>query len=121
MNLRGDGAIPLALLWTFGALTSLHAGEPSVDLSSYRDDCGVTVRREDDQLSVAWPMRGDQAGHLVLDLRPGQPLIRLLGIIAKAGESAHRLFEGVAPVTFLLVGSRQAPGYRPPEMSVFNV
>src|SRR5437870_3949689 len=110
MPLRRDRAIFLALLGTFGALTSLDAAEPSVDLSGYRDDCGVAVRRERDQLSLAWPMGTDEAGRLVLDLRPGQPLIRLMGIVAKAGERARPLLEGITQVTCLLVGSRQAPG-----------
>jgi hypothetical protein len=52
---------------------------------------------------------------LVLDLRPGRPLIRSLGI------SPSATFQEVDPVTFLLVGTREGPTGRPPEMSVFNV
>src|SRR5205807_9299097 len=114
-------AICVALVGTFAALPRLHAAEPSVDLAGYREDCGVAVRWEGDRLSLAWPMGGDEAGQLVLDLRPGQPLIRSMGIQDPTGESLWSLLTGVDPMTFLLVGSRQAPGFRPPEMIIFNV
>jgi hypothetical protein len=115
--------IALPLVWTVGALTSLHAAEPSVevDLSGYRIESGVTVRRDGDHLTLDWPMEAKETGQLVIDLRPGQPLFRSMGIHTEDGAIARRLIEGADPVTFLLVGTRQAPVGRPPEMSVFNV
>src|SRR5262249_48864862 len=106
---------PIVLLWVVGMMTPLAAQEPSVDLSGYREDCGVTVNRQLDRLSMSWPMGGDEAGQLVLDLRPGQPLIRSMGIKDPTGESLWSLLTGVDPMTFLLVGTRQAPPGRPPE------
>ena len=38
-----------------------------------------------------------------------------------SGESVQSIIENADPVTFLLVGTRQAPANRPPHMSVFNV
>jgi hypothetical protein len=57
----------------------------------------------------------------MLDLRPGKPLIRSLGIAAGAKDEATPLLENVEPVTFLTVGIRSAPEGRPPEMPVWNV
>jgi hypothetical protein len=117
-----SGWIPtMALLWMVGILRPLAAQEPSVDLAGYRADCGVTVQWEDDRLALSWPMGGEQAGQLVLDLRPGWPLFRTMGIRHQAGESLWTLLRGAHPMTYLLVGTRQAPPGRPPEMSVFNV
>ena len=51
----------------------------------------------------------------------GRPLIALIGIAHKPDGAPSSLLENAEPVTFLLVGSRQAPAGRPPGMSVFNV
>lgn len=95
------------------------AADPTVDLSAYRPDSGITVRHEGQQLRVLWPMTRGQ-GLLDLDLRPGQPLIRAIGLASNAGGLEHTLIESADPVTFLLVGERQAPPGRPPGVSVFN-
>ena len=110
----------VALCSTIGLGGRLGAQEPTVDLSAYNPACGITVRHAGNQLRVTWPV--DHAtGQLELDLRPGQPLIRTLGFAGKEGEVGRSLIEGADPVTFLLVGSREAPAGRPPGMSVFNV
>ena len=54
-------------------------------------------------------------------MQPGQPLLRSIGIVDTATANSRTILEGIDPVTFLLVGSRQAPAGRPPQMSVFNV
>jgi len=113
--------VAFAILLVSDGGSGARAQAPAVDLSGYHADCGIAVRRDGDELAVGWPMEGDESGRLVLDLRPGQPLIRSMGIIAKPGENLRPLFEKVDPATFLLVGSRQAPPDRPPGMSVFNV
>jgi hypothetical protein len=110
----------LALFSTLSIVAPLVAREPVIDLSAYRVESGITVSRTVDQLRVSWPL-DDGSGQLDLDLRPGQPLIRMMGIAPKVGGPAHALIENADPVTFLLVGSRQAPPNRPPGMSVFNV
>jgi hypothetical protein len=66
-------------------------------------------------------MPDDEAGELVLDLRPEAPLICALGIAARPGSVPQPLVREADPSTFLIVGSRQNPPGRPPEMSVFNV
>jgi hypothetical protein len=102
------------------AVRSAVAADPVVDMSAHHADSGVAVRHIGDQLQLSWPL-ADGTGQLDLDLRPGQPLIRAMGIAGKADETPHPLLEHADPVTFLLVGSRQAPADRPPGMSVFNV
>ncbi len=97
-----------------------HAVAADVDLAGFHADCGVTVHQDGPQLTVGWPM-DDETGQIVLDLRPGKPLVRSLGIAAKNGEPVRPLLENAEPASVLLVGSRQAPDGRPPQMSVFNV
>jgi hypothetical protein len=111
----------LVLLGMIGITSRISAAEPVVDLSGYRTECGVTVRHDASQLLVEWPMGANQAGQLVIDLRPGQPLFRSMGIAPEVAGPRRPLFEGVEPGTFLVVGTRQAPEGRPPAMSVFNV
>jgi hypothetical protein len=101
-------------------VSPLAAAEPTVDFSAYRIDCGIAVRHLGNEIRVSWPSEKGM-GYLTLDLRPEQPLIRSMGLGAKNGDSAKALIENADPVTFLLVGSRQAPPDRPPGMSVFNV
>ena len=96
-----------------------RAQAPSVDLSSYRAECGVDVRRDGDRLIIEWPME-DERGQLILDLATARPLIASIGVAGKSGDF-RPLLEAADPAFFLLVGSRQAPEGRPPEMSVFNV
>jgi hypothetical protein len=112
--------LAIALLASAG---TLPAAEVPVDLAAYRADCGVAVTREGDRLTLRWPMAQDSTdvGEMVLDLRPGQPLFDSLGIAAQPGTATRRILTKADPVTFLLVGSREAPSGRPPQMSVFNV
>ncbi len=73
---------PHALLGMIAFIASLSAAEPTVDLSGYRADSGVNVRRVDTELRLQWSWVGDgrpETGELVLDLRPGRPLIRSMG------------------------------------------
>jgi hypothetical protein len=96
-----------------------------VDSSGYRPECGVIITSQGDHMTLRWPIGRDEAepetGELVLALRPEQPLIRSIGIARMPGATARALIENADPVTFLLVGSREAPAGRPPAMSVFNV
>jgi hypothetical protein len=117
MLVRSTGAIFLLMLLRIGSTGIVQAAEPTVDLSGYRADSGITVQQVGSELQAAWrsPSFGDRPGQLVLDLRPGQPLIRSMGV------SPSSAMHGADPVTFLLVGTREAPNGRPPDMSVFNV
>jgi hypothetical protein len=107
-------------LVAIGSAAWCRAQEPTVDLSGLRPDSGIAVRRDGSHLVVDWPME-DEAGRLMLELGAGQPLVRSMGIVAKNGNSASPLLENAEPATILLVGSRQPPVGRPPEMSPFNV
>src|SRR5262249_8635760 len=117
MFARGTVAILLFISWSVGSPGRLAAAEPTVDLAEYRADCGVTVGQVGSELQIAWqsPSFGSRAGNLVLDLRPGRPLIRSMGL--EPSSALH----GADPVTFLLVGTREAPTGRPPDTGVFNV
>ena len=92
-----------------------------VDLSGYSADCGVAARVDDRSLNVAWTMAENEFGRVAFDLRPGRPLIRSFRIGSKLADPGETIIEGVEPVTFVTVGSRQAPPGRPPEMSIWNV
>lgn len=108
------------LFTTIGLASRPAAAEPTIDLSAYHPQCGITVKYADNRLRVAWPA-ADGMAHLELDLRAGQPLIRTMGLSQGPGKTVNALIENADPITFLLVGSRQAPLNRPPDMSVFNV
>jgi hypothetical protein len=92
-----------------------------IDLSAYSPACGVSVRTAGDTMRVTWPIGGQaDFGHMVLNLRSDRPLIASLQI---SGEftGAESILTGVDPVTFVTVGTRNAPDGRPPTMSVWNV
>jgi hypothetical protein len=116
--------IAVALVLIVATTRNAFAAEPTVDFSAYRPDCGVSVEHRDGQLRISWPLgpapRSEARGNLVLDIQPGRPLIRALGI-DRAGAPRSAILDDLEPMTYLLVGSRQAPAGRPPEMSVFNV
>jgi hypothetical protein len=116
LSRRGWAILSVALCLT-SPLARVCAAEPTVDLSGYRADNGISVQHAGSELQVSWraPTFGNGAGKFVLDLRPGRPLIRSMGI------SPSATLQDADPVTFLLVGTRDAPAGRPPEMSVFNV
>jgi hypothetical protein len=111
---------PLWLLAGLVLAAGVARADVPVDLSGYRDDCGIAVKAEAMRLSIDWPMPRGERSRLVLDLRPGAPLVESLGISAE-GSGEAILLKGVDPVTFLSVGSRENPPGRPPGMSVFNV
>src|SRR5262249_49903245 len=111
--------LALTLISILPASSISRAEAPSVDLSSYRADCGIDVHRDGDRLVVAWPMEGER-GQITLDLVAGRPLFASIGVSAIAGRF-RPILESADPTCFLVVGSRQAPVGRPPAMSVFNV
>jgi hypothetical protein len=123
MSMLALRTIALATIALLGFADALPAAAIPVDSSAYRADCGIAMSNEGDRLTLSWPIARDKAevGELVLNLRPQQPLIRSMGLAPRAGAAARNLLENANPVTFLLVGSREAPAGRPPEMSVFNV
>ena len=110
----------VALFAIVGLAGQLAAEEPNVDLSAYDPKTTTAVRHDGNEIFVLWHAE-HQMGYLVLDLRPGQPLVRVMGL---AGDDAHResaVIKNADPVTFLLAGTRQSPPDRPPGMSVYNV
>lgn len=118
----------LAGLLTAAAL-SHEAGAAEivpVDLREYHPECGVAIsneaQAEDGLLRVEWPMASGETGQLLLDTRPGKPLLSRMGIVSGDEKpTLATLLKEVDPVTFVTVGSRTAPPGRPPGMSVFNV
>ena len=110
--------IGLPLLVVHSWIADLRAAEPTVDLSNYRPQSGTVIRQLDSELRLQWHWTGNgppETGELALDLRPGHPLIRWMGVVP------NLTLQYADPVTFLLVGSRESPSDRPPGMSVFNV
>jgi hypothetical protein len=112
-------------LWSIalvlGSAASAASQEVPLDLSGYTPECGVAVLRDGGRLKVAWPMADKEFGRLTLDLRPGRPRIEGLGIAASLSEAAEPLLQGVEPLAFLTVGTREAPSGRPPGMSIWNM
>jgi hypothetical protein len=93
-------------------------------MAQYMANCGVAVRPDKNRLQVGWSLddRGNKEfGRLTLDLTAGKPLVESIGIAPSATDPAAILLQGVEPVTFLTVGTRNAPPGRPPQMSVWNV
>lgn len=99
---------------------SAHAQTP-VDRSAVHPDSGIVIRHEDHHLTLSWPLGGGGQGRLVLDLRPGAPLIVGLAVAPSEKAEPTNILTAVDPVTFLTVGTRESPADRPPTMSVFNV
>ena len=111
--------VPLALA---GLGLRCPARAIDVDLSGYRADCGVTVRRYDDHLAVEWPARGEETCQLILDLRDGKPLLENIAVADMSdGEVSVRFSRASIRWPSLSWVTRRAPAGRPPEMSVFNV
>ncbi len=112
----------LSIAMILASISPSRAADPiAIDMTDYRADCGVKVGREGETLAIVWPIEGGDAGMIVLDLRPGKPLFESL-VLARdiAGKDAITLASGVDPAYFVTVGSRVAPGGRPPGMSPFN-
>jgi hypothetical protein len=111
----------LTLLGFAGIISSAGAAEIPLFFAGYHSDCGVTIRHEPGELRISWPMAGQETGHIVLDLQAGRPLFRSIGIAAGAGATPQTLLESADPSVYLVVGTRQAPSGRPPDLSVFDV
>lgn len=91
----------------------------SVDMAEYREGPGVSVRKDGDTIAVAWPTERGESGRLVLDLRPGGPLVATMGLVGADGASIE-ILKGVDPLTTVTVGTRVGTDDRPPGMSPFN-
>src|SRR5687768_13891344 len=106
---------PIASFLVILALAA-NAQEPRVpvDLSGYRRSSGVDLRKEGETLELAWPAGSGRLAHVVVDLRPGRPLIESLGIGRDTDRRIRPVAAGVDPVTFITVGTREARSGRPP-------
>jgi hypothetical protein len=102
-------------------VTGARGREVQVDLTRYDRGCGVGVVAEKERIEIRWPFEDDESGRLVLDLREGKPLFEQIGIAGGNGGAFRTVIGGTDPALYLVVGERQAPVGRPPEMSVFNV
>ena len=108
--------VGVSLVVGLHCLIALSAAQTvPVDFSQYSPSSGVQVRRDGNRLTVGWQMDGGEFGRLTFDLTPGEPLIESMGI------GAETLLQNVEPVTWLTVGTRNAPPGRPPQMSIWNV
>jgi hypothetical protein len=96
------------------------AAETPVDLSRYSVTCGVKVSQEPGRIHINWPMDEREWGRATLNLTPGQPLIESLAIANGATGNGAPLLQGIDPVTFITVGTREGTPGRPPTMSIWN-
>ncbi|HMC90307.1 MAG TPA: hypothetical protein VKI17_12205, partial [Gemmataceae bacterium] len=115
---RAYGLFLVAAL--FVAASPALGQDVPVNMEHYTPACGVAVRHNKQRVLVGWHLGTRASGRLTLDLRRGKPLIESLRIARESTETVEPLLEGVEPLTFLTVGTRQAPPNRPPEMSIFN-
>ncbi len=104
------------------ACGSTRGDEVRLDAGEYSERCGIRVSHEENLVSAVWPLDEDAGrfGRLVLSLREGDALVQYLGLDDETGGKTP-ILEGVDPVVFVTVGTRQVPGGRPPGMSEFNV
>ena len=109
-----------------GLVSSIFAGvargqNVSADFSGYSAKCGVEIRQHGNRLTVAWPIGDGEVGRTSLSLQSSERLIESIGIAANPTTAPKPLLKEVDPVTFLTVGTREAPSARPPDMPVWNV
>jgi hypothetical protein len=95
----------------------------AIDFAGYSPDCGIEVRQQGDLLRVTWPLdeKSAEVGHLTLDLSETKPLMRSMAIGPGTTDPGMMLLQNVDPVTFVTVGTREAPPDRPPAMPIWNV
>ncbi len=87
-------------------LATTAAAQTKIDLSQYREDCGITcVRHDPDTLQITWPTATNLQAEIIFDLRAGRPLIRSLGF-SESGQPTHYIATEIEPVTTLTVGER---------------
>ncbi len=120
MRKRQDLQIWLALVTLLVGAVPAAPQDVAVDLGGYSPACGVdVVRSADGKLTASWPLEAGEKGIVVLDIRPGKPLIERIAIAPDVGEPIS-LATGISPVFRATAGSRVSPPGRPPEMSPFN-
>ena len=111
----------ISSVFVIAAAGAAAAGEPvAADLSEYAESAGVVVKSVEGTLDVSWPMEGGESGHLVVNLDPEKPRFSSIGVGETIGGPWKDVLRDQTPALFLTVGTRQAPGNRPPGMSVFN-
>lgn len=113
--------LSILMLIVEGSLSLSAMAQVSVDLSAYREDCGVWVRREGKRLEISWPISAVENGCLAINLERGKPLIAGLGVVRGPKTQGGDILGEVDPVAFMTVGRRANPPDRPPSMSAFNV
>jgi hypothetical protein len=96
----------VGLLTCSAAQSAARADDVAVDLADYKPGSSVVVRQDGTRLRLAWPAAEGEHGVLVLQLRPGEPLIEVLGLAGTADGPTAPLLRKVKPVTFLTVGTR---------------
>lgn len=90
-----------------------------VDRLDFTPDLQVGVEVEGESLTLSWPMGDGNLGQMLLNLKPGQPLIQRLAVVEEG--TTKVLLKEVDPAFLVTTGIRQSPPDRPESMSVFNV
>jgi len=77
-----------------------------VDLGGLRPDTVIQVTtNRAETLQIQWPVSTKETGAMVIDLRPGEPLIQSLALLRK-GRPASVIATKLDPVTTLTIGER---------------
>jgi hypothetical protein len=105
---------------TLGFSTGIAIADVPVDSSGFQPERGIAMRHEKEALSIEWPAGLGEVGRLVLDLKPGAPLIQSLGLAKGENGPAVEVIQGADFATYLTVGTRVGEPNRPPGMSPFN-
>lgn len=105
----------LPLLFHVGVL----AAAPVVDGSKYSPDCKVRISRQEDRLSVSWPLSaaGDAFGRMTIRLAGQRPLIAEMGVSDKPQGAFAALVKDADPTVIVTVGSREVPPGKPPHQT----
>jgi hypothetical protein len=105
---------------TLGFSTGTALADVPVDLSGFQAERGIAMRHEKEALFIEWPAGLGEVGRLVLDLKPGAPLIQSLGLAKVERGPAVEVIRDADFATSLTVGTRVGEPNRPPGMSPFN-
>jgi hypothetical protein len=92
-------------------LVSVTSVAVEIDDARYRKDSGIVVRPKDaNTLQVTWPTSKGIQGEMLVDLRPGEPVIHSLSL--KEGRQPWKvLATRLDPVTSLTIGQRDKKAF----------
>jgi hypothetical protein len=85
-------------------LSGLTQAQMQVDTKGFQSGKAVSVKKSGEQLTLDWPAGGNKKGKIVLDLKPGSPLFKSMGI--QNGARFSEVSSGLDPVFIVTIGKR---------------